>query len=479
MASTRVRAPLLLAWMLIAPLFAANAEDIRERLTEREDENRVEDPWTTQVFGHPFSLSGEIEIGVEAAAPILEEDAPDGEERLLFEPEIEAEAFYTLGEPLSFFAQVRAGYEWDVLATTTSGLSDVFLELGELWVASENILETGFNLEVGHLDFEDDRTWWWDDELHAIRVGYEGTFDAELSLAYPLGRTRSDQHFIDPDLNGRLRLLGELSWEWSEDDSLELFFLLERDRSGDRSPGKILSEDREDESDASLFWIGPRAIGGIDLPHGLLGYWLDLAVVLGKEDVITFEPVGFGRSVIEEVRERDVFGWGFDAGLTWFLPGSLEPRTSLGLAMGSGDDSPESSQDRSFRQTGLHGNEIGFGGVQRFGSYGRLLEPELSNLAVVTIGAGISLFRSSSADIVYHHYQLLEPSDELRDARLETAFDGRHRHVGDAVDLVFAIEEGDRFEFELSASAFRAGSAWGDENGEWAFGGFAAARFAF
>lgn len=117
--------------------------------------------------------------------------------------------------------------------------------------------------------------------------------------------------------------------------------------------------------------------------------------------------------------------------------------------------------------------------MQRFGSYGRLLDPELSNLAVLSVGVGISLFESSSADIVYHHYRLVECSDELRDARLEAAFDGRHRNVGDAIDLVLAIEEGDHFEVELSASAFRAGSAWGQRSGDWAFGGFAAVRLAF
>ena len=305
-----------MVWLLLALPWAARAEDIRERLTEREDENRVEDPWTTELFGHPFSVSGEIELEVEATAQIVEGDPPDGEDRVLFEPEIEVEVFYTLGEPLSFFAQVRAGYVWDVLAETSRGLSLGFLELGEMWVFSEDILGSGLSVELGRLDFEDDRTWWWDEDLYAIRVGYEGPFDAELALAYPLGQTRSDEHFIDPEREGRLRLLGEISWDWSEDHSLELFFLLERDRSGDRTPDKLFSEDREDESDASLLWIGPRAIGGFGFGPGLLGYWLDVAIVVGEEDVISFESVGFGRSVIDEVRERDVRGWGFDAGLT-------------------------------------------------------------------------------------------------------------------------------------------------------------------
>ena len=158
-------------------------------------------------------------------------------------------------------------------------------------------------------------------------------------------------------------------------------------------------------------------------------------------------------------------------------PAAFEPRVTLGYAIGSGDDEG-GERDRSYRQSGLHENETGFGGVRRFTYYGRLLDPELSNLAISTAGAGISLFSASSLDLVYHHYRLVERADSLRDARLETEFDGRHRDVGDGLDLVLAIEEGERFEIEISGSVFRSGRAWGARSGEWAFGGQVALRIA-
>ena len=41
------------------------------------------------------------------------------------------------------------------------------------------------------------------------------------------------------------------------------------------------------------------------------------------------------------------------------------------------------------------------------------LDPELSNLSIVTVGAGVELLRSSSLDLVYHYYRLVEPADSI------------------------------------------------------------------
>ena len=86
---------------------------------------------------------------------------------------------------------------------------------------------------------------------------------------------------------------------------------------------------------------------------------------------------------------------------------------------------------------------------------------------------------SSSLDLVYHHYRQVEPTNALRHARLEAALTGRDRSLGHGLDLVLAVEESDWLEFEVTASAFRAGEAFGPERNEWTYGGFAAIRLAF
>lgn len=465
----------------VTPLAAFEGEEIRDRLTEREDENRVEDPFTLQLWGYRLSLMGEYEVALQATDQIVLGDPPEGDDRLVVEQEIETEAFYTLGEPLSILLQTRFIMEYDTLHETRDGLKDFFVERGEMWLLSEDVLGSGLDVEVGRLEFDDDRGWWWDEDLDAVRVTYEpDAFDAELSVAYELGPTRSDQWYIDPEQDERLRIFAEVSLEPADDHALEFFFLFDKDFSDEHHLGARMKPDREDDSDARLLWVGPRAIGGFDVGSGgIFAYWIDAAWVTGRETLLEFEPDGNGRLEAVDVDYRKVSGWGVDLGLTYFSRLPFEPRATLGFAMGSGDSSPDSGKDRAFRQTGLFANETGYGGVQRFNQYGRLLEPELSNLQVFSAGVGISLFRTSSADLVYHYYRLVEPAAELRESRLATAFNGRDHRVGQSLGLTVAIEEGERFEFEFSGSVFRAGDAWGSKRGDWAFGGFGSFRFAF
>lgn len=179
-----------------------------------------------------------------------------------------------------------------------------------------------------------------------------------------------------------------------------------------------------------------------------------------------------------ERTRRSVRGWAVDAGATWVLPWALEPRLTVAFAQGSGDGDPGRGADESFRQTGVEGNEVAFGGVERFARYGEILEPELSNLRVATLGLGIPLLRRSSLDLVLHDYRLVERADSLRDARLDLELAGS-RHVGSGADLVLALEEWDRFQMTAIASAFRAGETVAERRERWTYGGFLSLRLAF
>ncbi len=76
----------------------------------------------------------------------------------------------------------------------------------------------------------------------------------------------------------------------------------------------------------------------------------------------------------------------------------LKPSVTLGYALGSGDDASTSDVDESFRQTGLQDNSAKFNGVTRLKYYGEVLNPELSNLSVLTAGVGIRPSPRSSID---------------------------------------------------------------------------------
>jgi hypothetical protein len=457
------------------------AENLRERLTEREDETRVEEPFTVMVFGYPLSATLQYELSVDGARPITEEDPPDGDTRALLEQEAEGELFYTLGPQLSFLAQARIVMEEDLLADTRQGVSDFFVERGEMWFYSEQILGSPFSLDVGRLDFEDDRRWWWDEDLDAARVTVAAdSMELAVAVAQELAPTRSDRDFIEPEHEGVSRVIVEASWDWSADHSVQFFALLHDDNSRTPEINDVVDREHEDDTDAALTWLGARTTGArASQSAGIFGYWLDAAWVYGNERTSEFMSLSERQSIVEEHDQHDVQGWGFDVGATWILPLAYDPRFTLGYARGSGDPNPNDGRDRDFRQTDLHANEVAFGGVQSFDGYDNLLDPELSNLAILTAGAGLSLFESSSLDLVYHYYRQVEPTDSLRDARLETNLTGDNRDIGHGLDLILAVEEWGRVEFELTASAFRAGDAFGTERGEWSYGGFGSVRLAF
>jgi hypothetical protein len=455
---------------------------LRERLTEREDKRRPAEPVEIDVWGRPLVLGGEYEVELlPTRRRLVGDDGGENSDRLLLLQGVEVEAFYSFGAPLSLFAQVRGAWEKDLLPDTFESVSDFFFERGEMWLYSERIGGTGLSADAGRLEFEDDRRWWWDEELDAVRVVYEADdWEIALAVAYELGPARSDFDAVEPDHDEVLRVIGEASFDWRDGHSAQLFLLHANDRSSRDAVGAVLAIEEEDDSDATLTWVGARATGVATLSRGgHFGYWLDTAYVAGEEEITEVEPLSDRRSVVAGRGRSDVRGYAIDAGVQWFPNARLEPRFFAGYAVGSGDPDPEANGDHSFQQTRLEANEAGFGGVERFAQYGVALDPELSNLGVLTIGAGIGLLRSSSLDLVYHHYVQLEPANELRDAALELELTGRSRAVGQAVDLVLAIEEWERVELELIGSAFRGGRALGDEQGTWSASGLAAIRIAF
>ncbi len=456
-------------------------DDLQQRLTEREDKRRPIDPWSIDLAGRPLTIGGEYEIESEYRRDHGRGDALRRPDRGLLAQGFELEAFYSFGPPLSLFAQVRLGVVEDLLASSVEEMSDRYLERGEMWLYSENIIGSGINLDLGRLDFEDDRRWWWDEQLDAVRITHEGDdYEIALALARELGPRRADRDHVDPEHERVRRLIAEASWDWRPNHALQLFALHQDDRSASGIPGQQVPVAREDASDARLSWFGTRLTGGFDLGRsGILGYWFDWARVRGSERVIQYEAVDARYIEVVGIDRRQVRGSGFDLGINWLLPFSAEPRLFAGYAFGSGDGDPEAGIDRAFRQTGLHANEAGFGGVERYPHYGFLLDPELSNLHIQTIGAGLSLLRASSLDLVYHRYRLDKPATELRATSPDITLDGERRALGSGIDLVLAVEEWERFEFGFIASAFRAGRAFQTNQGAWSYGGLLALRFAF
>jgi hypothetical protein len=276
-------------------------------------------------------------------------------------------------------------------------------------------------------------------------------------VAHELGASRSDRRFVAPEHNRVRRVFAEASWDWHPRHVVQAFLLRHYDRSPPGSSPQPVPIERRDESNARLTWAGVRLAGAFDPRAAFsVGYWLDAARVRGDERLIDAEA-------------RRVNGSAVDAGIKWQGAAAPRPRLYVGYAAGSPD----------FRQTGLHANEGDLGGSQRFALYGALLNPELSNLQILTVGAGRSLAGSSSIDLVFHRYRQVKSSSMLRDSRLTVEPTGEHPHIGGEVDAVLTLEESPRFRLDFIASAFRTGRGFGVQHGNWSYRGFLASRLAF
>lgn len=113
---------------------------------------------------------------------------------------------------------------------------------------------------------------------------------------------------------------------------------------------------------------------------------------------------------------------------------------------------------KAFRQTGLQEKKGRFGRVMRFHYYGELFRPELSNLAIGSLGLSMRFLKNSSVDLVLHSYRERHASRRLADSRLERNPTGNSRDLGRELDLVLAFRESEQLEFITALGAFRAGS---------------------
>jgi alginate production protein len=311
---------------------------------------------------------------------------------------------------------------------------DVALDLKEAYLAFRR-LPGRLSLQVGRQRFEDEREWLYDEELDAVRLRYaRGTFAVELSA--------SRGGLVRKDLLAR-----------HEEDHVDNYILL----ASYGLPGSIelegyviVRDDRAADRGRPVF-VGLRSRGE---PVADLDYWLELAYAGGRDG------------------PKRIGGWGVDLGVTYELQRRLRPGLTLGFAFGSGDRDPGDRYDRSFRQTGLQENEGDFGGSTSFKYYGEVLDPELSNLAILTVGLGIRPTEQFSLDLVYHYYVQHRASRTLRNAGIGAEPSGRSRHLGSEIDFIVGLTEFlDRVDFKGAVGYFIPGGAFpGRTDGAWIVG---------
>lgn len=453
----------------------------RRRLTELEDDERPDREIASRLFGRPLIVGGGYNLAARFDGDLRPDNDLD-EARSRQRQELELEFFYQAGAKVSLFVEARVAYQSE-LETLGEGSSDskVSLRAGEVWLHWDEIGDSAWSLQIGRQTMRDRRRWWWSGKLDALRLLYDrGPVELELAVAETFRPLETEQPFVDPEDEDVVRALGSFSWRYGRRHWLEFFALAHRDRSETPLAGEVLTTGELDRNDAELDWFGMRMRGDRRWGRGgSFGYWGDAGLVQGRETLIDFDDIGGDRIVVDGLSERQVRGWGIDLGMTWRASGGGAPALTLGYALGSGDREPGDLQDRSFRQSGLESNSGRFRGVHGFRYYGELLQPELSNMEILTLATGFRFLRSSSIEVVSHRYRQVEPTPFLRGTRFRSRPDGVSRELGTELDLVLGIQEWQHARFRLFGSAFWPGSAFPLLTDEIVYGGRAQAQFVF
>jgi alginate production protein len=354
-------------------------------------------------------------------------DDGDRDRASALEGTLRFEATILPGRSVSGFIELEAQGEVELEQEEPRETSR-FLRVNQAFVRFRDVVEDT-DLRLGRWLFRDEREWLFDENIDGARLTLEPD---DWTVELLAGRVNAFQRdLLDRDSRG--------------DEVWELAALAEREVSPELHLGGYAILRLEDEVDRDMpLHIGLRARGAPFDEGRLAGlsFWADAGVVRGRED------------------GRDLRGWGFDVGVLHSfddLPG--RPRLQLGYAFGSGEDR-STGTDRAFRQTGLQSNEDERGSLAKYKYYGEALDPELSNLGVLTAGVGFALGDVASMDLIYHHYDKHRAGGDLRDIALSADADQPFRDVGHGLDLVLGLRPADTIEIEAAVGVFRPGRAF-------------------
>jgi alginate production protein len=353
-------------------------------------------------------------------------DAADDQDLARLTPELAVSFGLDVTEQAFAYLEIHIERDIDVRAADDAQDAETKLIIDEAYLTLSDIVE-GFSLQAGRARLRDRREWLMDQELDGLRAFLRLT---PVGLEFAANRQQLFDHdLLNSDSITRINnYLGNLRYK--PDETFE-------------ANGYVLYRDNRDADADDLTFLGLQAIN--DWPDGG-GLWLDTAYVFGRED------------------GSQVSGFGLDGGITVVPDAPLGLSATFAVAYGTGDADPGDGRDHAFRQSGLQENEDGFNGITRFKYYGEVLDPELSNLLVVTAGLGILPSERSSLDLVYHRYWQDEAADFLRDAAIDADPGGRHRHLGDELDLVLGLSEIEAVDIEAAVGVFLPGKAFSSED---------------
>ena len=417
---------LLLALAVVASASTATDPDGAREEAPRPDVGTDAPPEPRTRVAPFLTLGAQLEVEYIFARNLDLTDATRDDFSLLT-PELQLALSFDPGPRVQIFVNLELSQEF-ALAAPQPEERRLSVGLKEAFLLVKDLAPGGLALQVGRQPFKDDREWLYDEDLDAVRAFWHPAgLELQLSVSR-LGLFRTE--LLDHDSTGQTNN----------------YLVYGRYRLGTAvAPAAyvFVRDDRSPPRERPVF-VGLQAGGALG---EALTYWLELAHVRGRDG------------------SRSIRGWGVDAGVTYTVDFPLRPSMTAAYAVGSGDSNPDGRIDRAFRQTGLQENEARWAGVTRFKYYGELLDPELSNLAIITVGLGLRPTRQSSVDLVYHEYRQQTASTQLRGAALAADPSGLSPRLGSELDLVVGYDGVKGLEVKGVLSYFIPGQAFPQADG--------------
>lgn len=298
------------------------------------------------------------------------------------------------------------------------------LRLREGWLLFRDVA-FGFDVQVGRQDFDEPREWLFDDNLDGVRLYRRlgpTLIQASVSRSYDLGlesvssrnRAATNQILYVSNVDGPRHYAA---------------YVVRRDFGEERA------ERATHQGLRSFGRLGDR-----------WRFWSELSLLRG-------ERAG-----------RSVEAWGGDLGATWRGRGPLRPSLSFGWAVGGGDDGL--GVDRRFRQTGMQDNNGRLGGGSYVRYYGELMNPELSNLRIATLGFGLEIARRTTLEFIAHHYRQDVASRRLTNTDLERRPNGVDPDLGWEFDAVLSVRRYRKLDIEVVGAWFQHGDGFASDGAD-------------
>lgn len=411
----------LMLLILLFPLVAlgtGNDNDVFEFEAPPKAAYRVGDSlW----FGADFVTSLEYRDNLD-----LQRRADD---HLLFvEPEARAVFIYAPGANWLAYTELQLdGRAFLSKGDENDEKSEGHVRIEQLYVDLNDLIDA-INVRIGRQELEDERAWWFDDDIDIIRLAWE-----------------KDDWFVTASA-GREKAFADDLAHSDTDEKVDYVIVtagLDRGKRDRWTLFLIDKNDRESGRDEDPQYLGVQRIGELGSD---LRYWINAALMRGMR----------GDNRIE--------AHAADAGFSIRFDGAFRPFVTASLAYGSGDDSTRDGVDGNFRQTGLEDNEARTFGRTSYQYYGEVADFELANLWVGTLGVGFRPDEDTSLEFLYHRFYQVEPDDNLFGTDLETEPNGESRSLGDELDLVFSHRPTRDTKFSIKVGAFRPGAAFDDDD---------------